>query len=240
MRVGLFDSGIGGLTVLKTLIKKYPNNDYIYFGDTKNLPYGSKNKDELMKLARGNIEFLLRFNVDIIIVACGTVSSNCVDYLRDLYDVKIVDIISPTIDYLNYSDYNNVLVMATEATVDTHIFRDNINKIVVELPTPKLVPLIESGNLDNIDTVLNDYLSDYLDKTDILVLGCTHYPLLLDNIRSIVPTDTSILDMSRLVQLDDYGNGSLNIYFSKVDGNLSNNVKNILGREVTINEVNIN
>ena len=111
MRVGVFDSGIGGLTVLKTLIDKYPKNDYIYYGDTLNLPYGSKTKEELLELSKNDVEFLLSKNVDIIIIACGTVSSNCLTYLKDNYSIPIYDIISPTIKYLNKLNINNLYVL---------------------------------------------------------------------------------------------------------------------------------
>jgi len=104
MKVGIFDSGIGGLTVLKNLYKHYPNNEYIYFGDTLNLPYGTKTKEELKKLASNDVDFLLDKNVDIIIIACGTVSSNCINYLNHKYNIPIYDIISPTINYLNNSN----------------------------------------------------------------------------------------------------------------------------------------
>ena len=106
MRVGVFDSGIGGLTVLKKIYKHYPNNEYIYFGDTLNLPYGNKTKEELNNLSSLEIEFLLSKKVDMIIIACGTVSSNCIDYLKNKYNIPIYDIISPTISYLNNSDYH--------------------------------------------------------------------------------------------------------------------------------------
>ena len=85
MRIGLFDSGVGGLTVLRSLVERYPNNEYIYYGDTLNIPYGSKSTDELLELASKNIEFLLEKGAEVIVVACGTVSSNCIFYLRDKY-----------------------------------------------------------------------------------------------------------------------------------------------------------
>ena len=240
MRVGLFDSGIGGLTVLKTLIKKYPLNDYIYFGDTKNMPYGSKSIDKLKKLARQNVEFLLRFNVDVIVIACGTVSSNCLSYLKKLYDIKIIDIISPTINYLNNSNYNNILVMATDATINSHIFKNGINKNIYEVATPKLVPMIESNKLDNIGIVLEDYLSLYKNKIDSLVLGCTHYPLLKNEISNVIGTNVEMLDMSDLIVLDNSGNGNISIYFSKINDELVGNVKYILGKDIVIKEININ
>ena len=228
MRIGLFDSGLGGLTVLKTLLKKYPNNEYVYYGDTLNIPYGDKTKEELIILAKKNVDFLLSKNVDMIIVACGTVSSNCLDILKETYNIPIISILEPTIDYLNNSNYQNILVMATHATINSHIFKNNINKNIYELETPKLVPMIENNNLLDIDKVLHEYLDNYLNNIDVLVLGCTHYPIIKDYIKSVVGEHTNILDMSDLIKIDNNGNRSLEIYFSKIDDKIITNTKNIL------------
>ena len=101
MKIGMFDSGLGGLTVLKEFIKKYPNNTYIYYGDTKNLPYGTKSKQELIKLVTKIISFFEKKQIDIIIVACGTISSTCLDEIKKMTNIPVYDIISPTIEYLN-------------------------------------------------------------------------------------------------------------------------------------------
>ena len=228
MRIGLFDSGLGGLTVLKTLLKKYPNNEYVYYGDTLNIPYGDKTKEELILLAKKNVDFLLSKNVDMIIVACGTVSSNCLDILKESYNIPIISILEPTIDYLNNSNYQNILVMATHATINSHIFKNNINKNIYEMETPKLVPIIESNNLVNINKVLHEYLDDYLNNIDIIVLGCTHYPIIRNYIKSVVGENTNILDMSDLIKIDNDSNKLLEIYFSKIDDKIITNTKNIL------------
>ena len=230
MRIGLFDSGVGGLTVLKTLLKKIPNNEYIYYGDTLNLPYGSKSKKELLKLAKNNIEFLLNKKVDMIIIACGTVSSNCLEELKETYNIPIISIVEPTIDYLNKSNYKNIGVIATEATINYHIFKNNIDKNIYEIATPKLVPLIESNNLSNIDLVLHEYLDDYLDKIDVLVLGCTHYPIIRDYIEKIT-NNITIIDMSEQINIENQGNNKIEIYFSKVNDIIINNTKRILNNE---------
>ncbi len=228
MRIGLFDSGIGGLTVLKTLKEKYPHNDYVYYGDTLNLPYGSKTKDELLKLANQNVKFLINKKVDMIIIACGTVSSNCLNELKQKYSLPIYSIVEPTIAYLNKDKYNNIGVIATEATINSHIFKNNINKNVYEIATPKLVPLIENNNLANINDVLNEYLKDYLNKIDILILGCTHYPIIKSKIASL-NNHLNIIDMSDLVALDaNHGEGTINIYFSMLNDRVIENTKRIL------------
>lgn len=228
MRIGLFDSGVGGLTVLKTLINKYPNNEYIYYGDTLNNPYGNKTKEELLTLSKQNMEFLINKKVDLIIIACGTVSSNCLNELKELYNIPIISIINPTIDYLNNNNYKNIGIIATNATINSHIFKNNLNNNVYEIATPKLVPLIESNNLGNIDKILHEYLDNYINKIDILVLGCTHYPIIKENIKKILG-NTRILDMSELINIDNHGNSDIpQIYFSKIDNNVIINTKNIL------------
>ena len=225
MKVGLFDSGIGGLTVLKTLIKKYPNNEYIYYGDTLNVPYGNKSREELLILSKNNMEFLINKGAELIIIACGTVSSNCLDYLKASYNIPIISIVSPTIEYLNNSNYNTIGVIATNATINSHIFKNNLlNKNVIEIATPELVPIIENNKFDELDMVLHKYLDGI--NIDVLVLGCTHYPLVKDKISSIINCD--IIDMSEYVSISEGNTKGLSIYFSKLDDTIRDNVKRII------------
>lgn len=229
MRVGLFDSGVGGLTVLKTLIEKYPFNEYIYYGDTLNIPYGNKNNDELLKLSRNNINFLISKNVDIIIIACGTVSSNCLNELKKEYDIPILSIIEPTLEFLKKSDYKNIGVIATNATINSHIFSENVKKNVYEIATPKLVPLIENNELTNINDILHEYLDRYRDIIDVLVLGCTHYPIIKKDIHNVIGDDVVIIDMSKLITLSNNGKRDVKIYFSKINDNIIDNTVRIIG-----------
>ena len=234
MRIGIFDSGIGGLTVLKTLINKYPNNEYIYYGDTLNLPYGNKTIKELQELSSKDVEFLINKQVDIIIIACGTVSSNCLDYLKNKYNIKIYDIISPVIKYLNNSNYNNIGIIATNRTIDSHIFKNNLNKEknIYEIATPDLVPLIENNNLFKINDTLDKYLSKYKDKIDILVLGCTHYPSIYNHINKYLNNKIKLLDMSiplsDKLSINDNNKQSIKIYYSKLSNTIIDNTKRIL------------
>ena len=229
MRVGLFDSGVGGLTVLKTLIEKYPCNEYIYYGDTLNIPYGNKNKDELLKLSRNNINFLISKNVDIIIIACGTVSSNCLNELKKEYDIPILSIIEPTLEYLNKSDYKNIGVIATNATINSHIFSENVKKNVYEIATPKLVTLIENNEFTDINSILHEYLDRYKDIIDVLVLGCTHYPIIKKEINNVIGDDALIIDMGKLITLSNNGKRDVKIYFSKINDNIIDNTVRIIG-----------
>ena len=231
MKIGIFDSGIGGLTVLKNLYKNYPNNEYIYFGDTINLPYGNKTKKCLEELSSKDVEFLLNKKVDLIIIACGTVSSNCYEYLINKYNIPIYDIISPTIEYINNSNFLNIGIIATEATINSHIFKNNINKNknVYEIKAPKFVPIIENNTKD-IDSAINEYLEKYKNKLELLVLGCTHYPIIKENLNNYFDSKVKLLDMSEplLNKINNNNKSNITIYFSKLTKENIENTKKIL------------
>ena len=228
MKIGVFDSGIGGLTVLKRLIEKYPNNEYIYYGDTKNVPYGDKSIEELKVLATNSVEFLIEKGADIIVIACGTISSNLSNYLKEKYSIKIIDIISPVINYLNNSNYEKIGVIATNATINSKIFSKNINKDIKEVACPLFVPLIESNNLNKLNNYFNLYLKDLKDR-DLIVLACTHYPLIRNEIKEYLGNNIKLLDMSECVSdITSEGINKVCLYFSKIDNKLTDNVNLIL------------
>jgi glutamate racemase len=221
VRIGIFDSGMGGLTVLKSLIDKYPNNHYIYFGDTLNMPYGNKSIEELQKLSSRIVEFLIAKKVDVIIIACGTISSNCYSYLKEKYSIPIYDILTPTIDYLKNNDLKNTCVIATTNTIKSGIFNDITDN---QVECPLFVPLIENGkiNSDEMKNAIESYLNGK--KIDNLVLGCTHYPLLKSKLTEYLG-DINYINMgdvlaSSLVLDDEYY--ALDLYFSKINDNIRN------------------
>lgn len=228
MRIGLFDSGIGGLNVLKEFIKKYPNQEYYYYGDTLNLPYGDKTKEELEKLSLKMLTFFENIKVDLIIIACGTVSSNCYEFLKQKTSIPILDIISPTIKYLKKKNFNKVLLLGTKRTIESHIFKKNIPSII-ELSTPKLVPMIESDILEN--EVIKNYLHEYQD-IDALVLGCTHYPLLKNEFLKYLKKDVEIIDMGislvKELSLEKESTLKIELYFTKIDDTLKKNIAKII------------
>lgn len=226
MRVGVFDSGLGGLTVLDSLIKKYPNNEYIYFGDTLNMPYGGKTKEELYKLSSKIVDFLKSKKVDLIIIACGTVSSNNYLDLKRNFDIPIYDILTPTIDYLNQSNLSNIGVIATEMTIKSGIFNE-VNKPVVQIYCPKFVPLIENNMIDTseMENAINEYLEGKI--IDNLVLGCTHYPLIKSKIKEVLKRDINFIDMGEILNnslILENNNYKLNFYFSRLNDNIKNKV----------------
>ena len=239
MKIGMFDSGVGGLTVLNNLVKKYPNNEYIYFGDIKNNPYGNKTVEELEKLASNIIEFLISKEVDMIVIACGTVSSNLGNLLKNKYNIKIVDIISPVIEYVNSSNYNKIAVIATDATAKSKAF-NNINKDIKLVGCKEFVPIIESNNYENLDTYIDLYLKDLKDR-DLIVLGCTHYPIIKNRINKYLDNNIKLLDMSEcLPEIENSGNSSVNLYFSDINEstiNVINNILDIKDYKITKNDI---
>ena len=226
MKIGVFDSGVGGLTVLNKLVSNYPNNEYIYFGDIKNNPYGSKSVEELEKLSSNIIDFLIKKNVDMIIIACGTVSSTLGDVLKQKYNVPIIDIISPVIEYINNSNYNKIGIIATERTVNSNAFK-NINRDTKLVACKQFVPIIEKNNYEELEEYLDLYLKDLKDR-DLIVLGCTHYPIIKNKIKKYLGNNVKLLDMSEcLPSISNEGNKIIKLYFSYLDDIVINNVKNI-------------
>ena len=229
MKIGLFDSGMGGLNVLVELLKVYPNNEYIYYGDTKNLPYGDKNKEELLKLASPIIHFFEEQKVDLIIVACGTISSNCFEELKQMTKIPLYDIINPTINYINNSEYQNIGLIGTNKTIESGIFTKKIlNRSVYSVKTPELVPIIEN-NLEKEPTLTN-YLLEFKDNVDCLILGCTHYPLLKTEINNYL--NIPLIDMgkclSESIKLTNNGIQKITLYFSLLNEVILQNINNII------------
>lgn len=190
--IGLFDSGVGGLTVLASMQKILPNENIIYIGDNCHCPYGDKTKEQLKEYTRVICDYFISQDVKMIVLACNTTSANVLLELQEMYpQVPIVGVIHSTVhDFLNRNK-KRVLIIATHATIQSHKYKETIESYdasiqTYELETPRLVPLIESGEYkQGIQDVLNEYLSPYQDKVDSLILGCTHYPIVLDQIQEI-------------------------------------------------------
>jgi len=194
--IGVFDSGVGGLTAIKAIEELLPNEDIVFFGDTKNLPYGGKSREEIVSLAFNSTKFIKTFDVKAILVACGTVDSNALDELKKANDLPIFGVIKPACIKANEISINkNVGVIATNASVKANgygkcllSFDNGIN--AYQQGCPKLTPLIEQGRTDDeeVNNALNSYIDD-LNKLgiDTLILGCTHYPLLEKQIHQIIP-----------------------------------------------------
>ena len=231
MKIGIFDSGVGGLNVLCELIKAYPNNHYLYYGDTKNVPYGNKSKEELLKLSLNIIRFFEEKKVDMIIIACGTISSNCYQELIKATKIKIYDIISPTIDFINHSSFNNVGLIGTTKTIESNIFQTKIiDKKVVFKDTPILVPIIEKNEVVKRKDEIIAELVKFKNKVDCLILGCTHYPLLTNVINDYL--NIPLIDMGKCLlkrlDLQNSFESKIELYFSLLNNDIIDNANKII------------
>ena len=188
--IGVLDSGIGGVTVLREILKQRINAKFIYYSDSKNNPYGDKSEDEVYSIVKGVVDYLLDSGCIAIVVACNTASAICVKRLREEYPDTLFIAIEPA--YKMVHDYNpkgKTLVMATEGTIKSEKFLTLFNKYdnhkTILLPCKGLAELIEEGNEDEINQYLEINLNRYKD-IDNVVLGCTHYPLIKDNLKRVL------------------------------------------------------
>lgn len=186
--IGIFDSGIGGVTVLKELLNFLPNEKYIYYSDSKNSPYGDKSEEELKKLTSNVISFLIDKGANIIVIACNT-ASTLSSYLREKFDIPIVAIEPAYKMVYDYAYDKKVLVMATKRTLESDkfnkLYQKYNNNNTILLPCSGLADLIEEGNERKIDDYLSQNISKYK-GVECVVLGCTHYPLIKINLTKVL------------------------------------------------------
>ncbi|WP_299177210.1 glutamate racemase [uncultured Chryseobacterium sp.] len=207
--IGIFDSGVGGLTVAKEIKRLLPNEDLIYFGDTKHLPYGEKSKEAIIEYSTKITNFLLEQDCKAIVIACNTATANALnEVLQSVASrVPVIDVINPVAEKVAYEIHNNVGVIATKATVSSGLYKKSIRKHnkfikVDELATPLLVPAIEEGfkNHPITHAIIYNYLSNSkLKNIETLILGCTHYPLLIDEIKQYYGNRVRVIDSPNIV-----------------------------------------
>ena len=187
-KIAFFDSGVGGLTVYAKMKELLPNEDYIYFGDLKNSPYGEKSKDELIEISKRIFNFFKKQDVKAVVMACNTTSATAYEPLKDNYDFRIYPIIQSCAKEISDLNSKTICVFATEATVKSHAYKKYINQNnkdinVIEIACPSWVKIVESNKI--FDTESEKEIKKYVDKAlefnpDKIVLGCTHYPFLTD------------------------------------------------------------
>lgn len=201
--IGFFDSGVGGLSVMKEAMKIMPNENYIYFGDSKNAPYGVKSVEEVRDLTFKAVEFLLNKGVKGIAIACNTATSAAVADLRKMYpDLPLVGIEPALKPAVELNNDGNILIMATSMTLKEEKFNKLMNRYkdrasIVPVPCPGLVEFIESGKFDgeDVEAYLFEKMNTYNDgKISSIVLGCTHYPFIKDTLTKIIGKDITIID----------------------------------------------
>ncbi len=219
--IGIFDSGIGGLTVVKAIIDLLPNEDIVYFGDTARVPYGNKSKETIIKYSIQNTKFLLQHKIKLLVVACNTSSSYAIPMLKKMFkNLKIVEVVTPGARAaVEYTKNYKIGVIGTKATIKSKSYIKAIKKICNKAkifcqPTPLFVPLIEEGWIDKLQLINSDYYqtinhenilrqlsAEYLAPLknfgiDVLVLGCTHYPAIKNIIQDIIGKNVTVVDSS--------------------------------------------
>lgn len=206
--IGVFDSGIGGLTVYKALKEKMPDETVVYLGDTARLPYGSKSRDTIIKFSRDNAAFLMGQNVKIIVVACNSASSYAVEELRDKYpDIPVLGVIEPGAEAAVKWSQQHIGVIGTSATISSNAYKNAIRDLdadarIISKDCPLFVPLVEEGWVQHPVTrmVIEEYLLPLKEQgIDSLVLGCTHYPVLKGPITSVLGKEIKLIDSAETI-----------------------------------------
>jgi glutamate racemase len=216
--IGIFDSGLGGLTVVKQIKKILPNEDLVYLGDTARVPYGTRSAETVQKFSLEDAEFLLRFNVKIIVIACNTASSLAGNYLKKKLDIPVFEVISEASeDAVKATKNKKIGVIGTRGTVGSGAYQRTLTDIDADVQVfskacPLFVPFIEEGEIKSeaLNLVAKDYLGE-LKKVgvDTLIMGCTHYPIIRDIIEeNIDHHKVSLIDpgKSQAVSISDYLN----------------------------------
>ncbi len=225
--IGVFDSGFGGLTVLKALLELIPDSDYFYFGDTARLPYGSKSAETVARYAVDATQYLEQHGAQLLVIACNTATALALDKIEAQSGVPVVGVIEPGAESASKESRNRkVVVIGTEATISSHAYQKALERRGIqtrEKACPLLVPLVEEGWIDHAVTeqvagiYLNEAFADGFENADTLVLGCTHYPLIRRVLRKVAPAHVAIVDSAQStaqVVKDMLGNTS----FSKTTG----------------------
>lgn len=204
--IGLFDSGIGGTSIWKEVHALMPYENTIYLADSKNAPYGLKSKDEIIALSCKNTEFLLENNCKIIVVACNTATTNAIKELRAKYNVPFIGIEPAIKPAALQSKTQTIGILATKGTLNSELFHKSVanhpDVKIIEQIGHGLVQLIENGDMDSaeMEELLKSYLNPMVEKNiDYLVLGCSHYPYLIPQIKKIIPSQIKIIDSGEAV-----------------------------------------
>ena len=189
--IGIFDSGIGGVTVLKEILRILPNENYIYYSDSRNNPYGDKSSKKINELCENIVKLLIKQNCKVIVIACNTASAKSAQYLREKYTNILFIAIEPAYKMVYDYAYNEpTLVLATKGTIESEKFNllyhtyDNHKTIL--LPCVGMADVIEEGNKEKIEKYLKEHLEAYRGKIKNVVLGCTHYPLIQEEIQEML------------------------------------------------------
>ncbi|MDK2773087.1 MAG: glutamate racemase [Flavobacterium sp.] len=204
--IGLFDSGVGGTSIWREINTLLPNENTLYLADSRNAPYGLKTKEEIIALSFKNTEFLLEQNAKLIVVACNTATTNAIKELRAKYDVPFIGIEPAIKPAANSTKTHTIGILATKGTLNSDLFHEKVknytNIKIIEQIGHGLVQLIENGDIESAEMMelLETYLKPMVAQNiDYLVLGCSHYPYLVPQIKKIIPSSIKIIDSGEAV-----------------------------------------
>jgi len=207
LAIGIFDSGVGGLTVYKTVSEYFPKADIHYLGDTARVPYGSRSRETVIKYSLQCAEFLIsNFEIDTIVVACNTASSYAIDHIKDQFGVNVIGVVEPGAkSAIDISEKRNIGVIGTRATVRSESYVKALRLLdpdinITQAACPLFVPIVEEMLVDTeiAESVVKHYLDELSSSVDTLILGCTHYPLLKSVIARLYP-EINIVDSSEAI-----------------------------------------
>ena len=207
--IGIFDSGVGGLTVAHAIKQILPGESLIYFGDTAHLPYGDKS-EEAIRFYSGKItEFLLNHNAKVVLIACNSASASAFEFLKEEFGSKtiLLDVIDPVVDYISTRKFGKIGVIGTKRTISSGTYEQKVNAkspetSIVSLATPLFVPMIEEGFIfdDISNAIIRTYLAnESLAGIQALILGCTHYPIIRNQINKFFNFNVEVVDSARIV-----------------------------------------
>lgn len=245
--IGIFDSGVGGLTVLKEIRKKMPSEDIIYIGDTKHFPYGNKSKEEIIQFAIENTKMLINKDVKVIVIACGTATSQAIDVLKSKFSIPIIGIIEPTIKYIKKQKYTEVGVIATEGTIKSGEWERKLKQEIPNIKVtnkacPMLATIAEEGKARSKEgkQVIKEYMKPFKEKNiNKIILGCTHFPIYEQIIRDELEYEVELINTGKTISEELYtylkennllreGNGNNEIILTKREEQFENIAKSIL------------
>jgi glutamate racemase len=245
LKIGVFDSGIGGLTVTKTLLESNFFSEIIYFGDTARVPYGSKDKNIIIRYALEAVEFFQNFDINLLVVACNTVSAFALSQMRENADFKIIGVIESGIKALlksKISQNSDILVIGTEPTINSNIYQNLLLKegfnSIIAIPTPLFVPIIEEGIKGKVlQETFKIYFKNIANPPKAIILGCTHFPLIADEIfqyfnqvPKLIHSGDAIIDYLKTIYIfNKKYNTQIRFFASENPKNLRKIAKNLLG-----------
>lgn len=206
--IGMYDSGVGGLTVFKSIREVLPHKNLLYFGDTARVPYGSKSKETIIRYSLQNANFLVQQGIDLLVVACNTSSAFSLERLKQEFDIPIIGVITPGVKRAVKTTNNKKIgLIGTEGTIKSKAYEEKLKKLcpeckIVAKPTPLLVPLVEENWLHHsvTDLVIKEYLQPILQQNiDTLIMGCTHYPVLKENLEKLANKQVNLIDSAQAI-----------------------------------------